>query len=103
MAILIQGKTICPLCRTPLDGARPMVGFPTFLPSGHALARFSDHVFHRTCFDADPQAPEVSQLYERYRRAIDERPRTIKTLDAAERWQRNAIASLWAEPGFGST
>ncbi len=67
-----------------------MVGFPSFLPAGHACASFSDAAFHQECFDAHPRANDVRALYARYRAIWDSRPE-LESLEAMEAWGREAF------------
>lgn len=94
MAMIVEGETKCPLCNRVFEKGQDVVGFPAFLPAAHELCQFSDATFHRACFEANPLARTVSDLYARYRRAWSERPRQLKTLDAIEAWHRTMLIRL---------
>jgi hypothetical protein len=100
MAIIIAGESRCPICGKVIDKGVAVATFPAFLPRGHELSAFSDAAFHRACFDAHPSAARVKDLYARYQRVWDDRPRDLKTLADVEAWQRAAFGGLWSEAGF---
>jgi hypothetical protein len=57
MAIIILGKSECPLCGRVIQVDDDYMGTPHFLPSG-PLSRYSDAGIHRDCFMAWPKAGE---------------------------------------------
>ena len=91
MALIIRGKSTCPLCGRVLEENADVVSFPAFLKPEHRLGEFSDAAFHRQCFEMDPRSAEVSPLYERYRKTWDSRPTDLKTLQEMEAWGREAF------------
>jgi hypothetical protein len=91
MAILIPGKTACPLCAKTIMAGDETRAFPAFLPASHALHVFSDAAFHRHCFEADARAASVDALYARYRAIWDSRPKELKTLQEIDAWGREAF------------
>ena len=64
MALVIAGKTQCPLCGQVIDEDDEIVMFPPFAPVGHSLARFSDAGVHAACFERSPEKSEVERLLE---------------------------------------
>jgi hypothetical protein len=86
MALLIRGKSICPLCGAVIGISDEVSALPAFLPLGHRLARFSDAAFHRHCFEASADRVEVEQLLARIK---DEMAAGPKTLDEYEAWVKN--------------
>lgn len=91
MALIFPGKTPCLLCGQPLQSVDDVVALPAFLPPTHELSFFSDGAFHRRCFDADPRAERVNELYTRYRAIWESRPKHLKTPDEIETWGREAF------------
>lgn len=64
MAIVIRGKTECPLCGAILAGPDDIVMFPHFIwDQTHPLWRFSDSAMHRACFAGWGQAEQFRSLY----------------------------------------
>ena len=60
MAIVILGKTLCPLCGEPILGSQEHVAFSPFIANKRdPLSRFSDAAFHRTCFDLDADSAKA--------------------------------------------
>lgn len=100
MAMIVEGESTCPLCAKVIEKGQKVTGFPAFLPPMHEFAQFSDAAFHRTCFESDPRALVVHDLYARYCRVWRKRPRKLKTLSEVEDWQRAALARLWDEDDF---
>ena len=88
------------MCGKLIAKGEPVAGFSAFLPRHHELIGFSDAVFHRACLDAHPGAPQVKDLYARFRRVLDHAPRAPRSLADVEAWQRAALARLWNEEGF---
>lgn len=51
MAIIIPGKTLCPLCDDVITESDEIVGVPHFIADKNdPLWRYSDAAFHRACF-----------------------------------------------------
>jgi hypothetical protein len=74
MPIFVSGKTLCPLCRQPIEREQPRVGFPSFLKSTHSLSILSDAVAHRGCFEQWQHRELFVTLFEKFKRILDERP-----------------------------
>ena len=94
MALNLPGKTTCGLCEKQIQVGDDVATFPAFLPTTHELSFFSDAPFHRACFDADPRAEQVNELYRRYRAIWDSRPKHLKSMEEIEAWGREAFKTF---------
>jgi hypothetical protein len=64
MALIILGKTPCPLCGEPINETDEMVGFPAFISNQlDPLFPFSDAAFHADCFLRHPLSAEAEVCY----------------------------------------
>lgn len=99
MAMIVLGKTKCPICGRVVDKGEPLVGFPAFLPRGHALAAFSDSVCHRACVEDHPRGQEVLHLRDAFEKVLRRVPRRRPRVEG-EAWLAGAVEKLWQEPGF---
>ena len=88
LALIIRGKSICPICGRVLNESDALLATPAFLKSTHRLARFSDAAFHQECFLASPEHEEVERLWERYRAIWARAP---STLEEGEIWVKEAF------------
>jgi hypothetical protein len=69
MAILMQGKTICPICARLMEHGQESKSFPPFVANElDPLFLFSDAAFHEECFRTHPLA-EAAELRVRELRA----------------------------------
>lgn len=60
MAIILRGKTNCPLCGKLLEEGQEIVSFSPFISNDlDALWPFSDAAFHSTCFHNHPLSSEA--------------------------------------------
>jgi hypothetical protein len=91
MALIIRGKTKCPLCQKLITENDDVISFPAFLGVGHPLNRFSDSAFHRACFAKSPESIQVESLYRRYRKIWEERPKDLKSAEEIEAWGNEAF------------
>jgi hypothetical protein len=91
MALLIRGKTKCPLCEKVITDNDDVIAFPAFLGANHPLSRFSDSAFHRTCFSTCPERAEVESLYRRYRKIWEQRPKDLKSAGEIDAWGKEAF------------
>src|SRR5437773_8578740 len=82
MALLIRQKTVCPLCGRVIDADAEIVSTPAFLETSHRLARFSDGVFHRGCFDESIERAKVEQLLAEFKVALSSGPATLEEYEA---------------------
>jgi hypothetical protein len=94
MALLIRGKTNCPLCGKVILTNEAVVSFPAFLKKTHALARYSDAAFHQECFDNSPDGSAVIKLFDRYRKIWENRPKELKTQEEIDEWGEFAFADF---------
>jgi hypothetical protein len=94
MANIILGKSNCSLCGEILNSTADAVGFPAFLPAGHALAPYSDAAFHRNCFIAWDEHDEFQRLYDEYLRVWSSRPQDL-SYKHAEKWGKSAFARVF--------
>ena len=68
MAIIIEGKTACPLCDNILEKGQEVVSFPAFVGNElDPLWLFSDAAFHSGCFEKHPLSSEAIARYEEMR------------------------------------
>lgn len=89
MALVLLGRTKCCLCKEVLK--KDVGGFPAFLPYGHRYGWCSDAAFHKSCFDAHPDAEAINKLWLEYEAIIDARPRGLKDIEAIDEWTREAF------------
>lgn len=63
MALIILGKTKCPLCDTPIASDRDVVATTPFLEGSHPLWRYADATMHYACFQRWPFREEFVAAY----------------------------------------
>lgn len=97
MAIILRGKTTCPLCGKTIAADDAVRGFPAFLKSTHRLGKFSDAAFHETCLAASSDAAEVQVLFEKWQAIWDNRPLDLKSVAEMDAWGKSALAEFNAE------
>ena len=57
MALIVPGKTKCPICKGVFDGQTRTIGFPHFIREPeHPLWEYSDSAMHLACFLDWPKA-----------------------------------------------
>lgn len=88
MALLIRGKSACPLCGTVIGNDDEVVATPAFLKASHRLAAFSDAAFHSRCFGAAPENAEVEQLLTRFKDKLAAAPTSLAEY---ETWIKDAM------------
>lgn len=60
MAIIIKGKSKCPICNEVMKTNDDLVAFPHFIDDVKSpLYFFSDRGFHKDCFDAHKLSEDV--------------------------------------------
>lgn len=60
MAVIIEGKTVCPLCGKTINEGQEVVAFSHFVPNElDPIWMFSDGAFHATCFYEHPLAEKA--------------------------------------------
>lgn len=61
MALVELGRTICPICDTPIERPEDYVAFPHFIDDENdPLWPYSDSAIHRWCFATWPLRHEVT-------------------------------------------
>ena len=88
MPIVEWGKTACGVCGKPVFREDASVSTPAFLRQTHPFWRYSDALFHRTCFEDSPDRVELERLLARYQEVRSQAP---KTLEAYEVWAKHAM------------
>lgn len=76
MAIIIFGKSECPLCCSPLQADDDYMATSHFLPTG-PLSRYSDAAMHRDCFKAWAKAGEFRAAFNEVGRSWPGGPRQM--------------------------
>jgi hypothetical protein len=63
MALIIPGKTICPICQEVLHSHKDVYGFPAFIPNvKDKLYIFNDEACHKTCLENHIWGNQAMQL-----------------------------------------
>ncbi|MGH7201425.1 MAG: hypothetical protein ACREJB_12520, partial [Planctomycetaceae bacterium] len=77
MAIVIPGKTTCPICGCVIGEGDEMVAFAPFvLNEADPLILFSDAACHRRCFESHPLSGQCRAVYEEFRKRLIPTQRT---------------------------
>ncbi len=97
MALIISGKSVCPLCKKVMRECEGLIAFPAFLPHSHKFGKFSDAAFHKMCFEADPDASSVNDMHYVYQKIMDSRPKDLKTMKEIDEWTKEAFQD-WPPP-----
>lgn len=67
MALLVRGRTHCPLCGRIIAAGDPVVSFPPLISNQlDPLFMFNDASFHRWCFDQHPLKAKIENVYQGY-------------------------------------
>lgn len=88
--MIIEGKSLCLLCKQVLDKDKKYTGYPAFLPYDHKYGRFSDAAFHKECFAADPDHLAVEDMYTAYEMIRHSAPKDLKSMDDIYAWEKEA-------------
>jgi len=91
MAMIIRGKSKCPLCNQILEDTEHLTALPAFIPSDHRFGKFSDAAFHTECFEKDPDYNDVENMYYVYKKIMASRPKELKTVEEIEAWTKDAF------------
>lgn len=91
MAIIIRGKSKCPLCNQILEEHEKITAYTAFLPNTHRLGKYSDGAFHSSCWEKCPDKEEFEELYHLYLLILRSRPKALKTVEEIEAWQKEAF------------
>lgn len=97
MALFIVGETKCAICGRSINTEAEAALFPAFLRPGHRLHRFSDGVFHLSCFNAWADREEFARLLSKFQYIMSTRPKGV-SLEVAERWAVDAFRSMYDLP-----
>jgi hypothetical protein len=81
MALILLGRSKCPLCSEPMREGQELKAFPAFLPYDHKFGRFSDAAFHKACFEKDPDAEDVNMMLYVYDKLLQSIPKGLKTVE----------------------
>jgi hypothetical protein len=91
MALIILGKSKCPLCSEVMKQGEELKAFPAFLPYDHRFGRFSDAAFHKVCFEKDSDASDVDDMLYVWQKIMDGRPKDLKTIEEMDAWAKEAF------------
>lgn len=94
MGLLFPDKTICLICRKTISSSDDFESFPAFLPNSHPLHKYSEGIFHRGCYENWEKHEEFSDLYNRFRKVWDSRPKNLKTIDEINKWGAEAFTKF---------
>ena len=85
MAIIDEKKLQCSLCGKVIDSQDEAIMFPNFLRNTHPLAKFSDAVVHKRCFQECAERANVELLLSRFKELMANAPLNC-TLEEYESW-----------------
>jgi hypothetical protein len=88
MALIILGKSKCPLCNQILEANENLTTFPAFLPADHKFGKFSDAALHTNCFQKDPDATSVQDMFYVWNKIWEGRPKNSEEMDS---WSKEAF------------
>src|SRR5690348_14175359 len=97
MALFLPGTTPCLICQKPVQGDDKVTMFPAFLPDDHPLWRYSDAVFHASCFRSDPKRTDVDRLFQKRQAHRARRPASYDDKEAVIRWHDEWLKILAAD------
>lgn len=90
MSMILEGKSLCSLCKKVLNKNDNIGGFPAFLPSDHKYGRFSDASFHKECLAADLDHVAVEDMYAAYEMIRNSAPQDLKSMTDIYAWEKEA-------------
>ena len=65
MAIILRGKTRCPICGQVLEKGQKLVAFSKFISDqADPLAMFDDAALHEDCFRSHPLAGQATERWD---------------------------------------
>lgn len=79
------------MCSKTLNANEELTSFSAFLPYDHRFGRFSDAAFHKNCFDSDPDANAVNDMYYVFNKIMEGCPKDLKTVEEMETWTKEAF------------
>jgi hypothetical protein len=86
MALVLLGRSKCPLCSEVMKEGEELKAFPAFLPYDHRFGRFSDAAFHKVCFEKDEDAQAVDDMLYVWERIMKSMPRDLATEEQRTAW-----------------
>ena len=66
MAVVLFGKTECPICLTVLEEHQDTISFPALFAENHKYYFCSDAAFHVSCFNEWEHSESALGIYEEY-------------------------------------
>ena len=91
MAIIIKGKTTCPLCKQVIEEDHKVIAFSAFLPEDHYLYKFSDEAFHEDCLKKHEKYEELIKVYKGFNELYEQRPLPTKEeMEDFDTWYKNS-------------
>ena len=97
MAMIIRGKSLCPLCNEPMQEGQELKAFPAFLPNDHRFGRFSDAAFHKACFEKDPEGQDADMMLYVWQKIFDQAYKESKELEGTLQEKEAYIAKAFAD------
>ena len=94
MALIIRGKSECPLCGKVIQKGDEIVAFTAFLRPEHPLWKYSDAAFHKECFDRSPDKEAVERVHGKFRDIWATRPRHLKKVEEMKAWHDMAFVDF---------
>lgn len=82
--MIIEGKSLCSLCKKVLEKGDKIQGFPAFLPYDHRFGKFSDAAMHEACYLANPDHDAVDDMLYVYEKLVESIPKGLKTVQDIE-------------------
>ncbi len=84
MALIIRGKTKCPVCSEVLREEDAIVSFPALFSKGHKYSFCSDAAFHAGCFSEWEHSDSALSVYQEYLELQKERPAIPPGMELSE-------------------
>ncbi len=100
MAMIILGKSTCPLCNKTLDKGQALTAFPAFLPYDHKYGRFSDAAFHTECIEKDLDYPEVDNMHYVWKKILDGAYEESRKMEGTIQEKEAHIVKAFEEVGW---
>ncbi|REJ75390.1 MAG: hypothetical protein DWQ47_07880 [Acidobacteria bacterium] len=94
MAIVIEGRTKCPLCSRTVSDRDEIRAFTAFLPKQHKLWRYSDAAFHEDCFSSWEHRRFFEEVWDARNDLWSERPDVPHDSSEARDWYSEFTSSF---------
>lgn len=92
MALILPGKTLCPICGKPIEADDRAVAFSAFVPNEvDPLYYFHDAAFHEHCFNSHPLAAKALARQAEIREHTQIEKRICNVCDIRLTWQDEFI------------